>query len=78
VDEQYRMLGREHQADLEREADRRRLAAEARGTRPGLTGRWLTWTLGWLGEKVSDTRTWRLRSRPTRASDAGVPPGPSK
>jgi hypothetical protein len=28
VDEIYRMLGREHEADLEREAQRRRLAAE--------------------------------------------------
>jgi hypothetical protein len=27
VDEIYRMLGREHEADLEREAQRRRLAA---------------------------------------------------
>lgn len=30
VDETYRMLGREHQADLEREAQRRHLAAAAR------------------------------------------------
>ena len=30
VDETYRMLGREHQADLEREAQRRRLAAAAK------------------------------------------------
>jgi hypothetical protein len=28
VDETYRMLGREHDADLEREAARRRLAAQ--------------------------------------------------
>ena len=28
MDETYRMLGREHDADLEREAARRRLAAE--------------------------------------------------
>ena len=28
MDETYRMLGREHEADLEREAARRRLAAE--------------------------------------------------
>ena len=35
MDETYRMLGREHQADLEREADRRRLAATARGTKAG-------------------------------------------
>jgi hypothetical protein len=32
MDETYRILGTEHQADLEREADRRRLAATARGT----------------------------------------------
>jgi hypothetical protein len=32
MDETYRMLGREHQAELEREADRRRLAAAARAT----------------------------------------------
>lgn len=34
VEETFRMLGREHQADLEREAQRRRLAAAARGARP--------------------------------------------
>jgi hypothetical protein len=32
-DETYRMLGREHEADLEREAAKWRLAAEARGER---------------------------------------------
>jgi hypothetical protein len=31
MDETYRMLGREHEADLEREALSRRRAAEARG-----------------------------------------------
>ena len=35
MDETYRILGTEHQADLEREADRRRLAAAARGTKGG-------------------------------------------
>jgi hypothetical protein len=34
MDETYRMLGREHQADLEREALKRRLAADARAARP--------------------------------------------
>jgi hypothetical protein len=29
MDETYRMLGREHEADLEREAHKRRLAADA-------------------------------------------------
>jgi hypothetical protein len=33
VDETYRMLGREHEADLEREARRRRLAAAVRAAR---------------------------------------------
>ena len=34
--ETHRMLGREHEADLEREAAKRALAAEARGpSRPG-------------------------------------------
>ena len=33
VDETYRMLGREREADLEREARRRRLAAAARAAR---------------------------------------------
>jgi hypothetical protein len=33
VDETFRMLGREHQADLEREAQKRQLAALA-GTAP--------------------------------------------
>jgi hypothetical protein len=31
MDETYRMLGREHQADLEREAQKRRLASVASG-----------------------------------------------
>ena len=48
MDETYRMLGREHQADLEREADRRRLAATARGTNGG-------WTLPKIG-----LRRWKL------------------
>jgi hypothetical protein len=34
VDETYRMLGREHQADLKREAQRRHLAATARAAQP--------------------------------------------
>jgi hypothetical protein len=34
MDETCRMLGREHQADLEREAVRRHLAAMARAGRP--------------------------------------------
>ncbi len=33
MDETYRMLGREHQADLDREAARRRLASQARRAR---------------------------------------------
>jgi hypothetical protein len=37
MDEMYSMLGREHQADLEREAVRRRRAAEVR-ERPGADG----------------------------------------
>ena len=32
-DETYRMLGREHEADLERDARKWKLAAEARGSR---------------------------------------------
>jgi hypothetical protein len=32
-DETFRMLGREHEADLEREAAKRHLAAEVRGHR---------------------------------------------
>ena len=35
MDETYRMLGREHQADLERHADKWRCAAETRVGRPG-------------------------------------------
>jgi hypothetical protein len=34
VDETYRMLGREHEADLAREAEKRRLAAGAQDSRP--------------------------------------------
>ncbi len=37
--ETYRMLGREHEADLAREAKKRARAAEAR--RPSPSGRWL-------------------------------------
>jgi hypothetical protein len=37
MDETYRILGQEHRADLEREVDRRRLAAIARGTKSGRT-----------------------------------------
>jgi hypothetical protein len=38
MDETYRMLGREHEADLEREAHRRRLAGSAaRQARPKLS-----------------------------------------
>lgn len=36
VDEALRMLGREHQADLDREALKRRWAALARGSRPAV------------------------------------------
>ncbi len=32
MDETYRMLGREHEADLERDAEKWRHAAEARGS----------------------------------------------
>jgi hypothetical protein len=35
MDETYRMLGKGHQDDLEREADRRRLATTARGSKTG-------------------------------------------
>jgi len=35
MDETYRMLGRERQADLEREAQKRRLATVARAGQPG-------------------------------------------
>ena len=34
MDEMYRMLGREHEADLEREARKWERAAEVRGGRP--------------------------------------------
>jgi hypothetical protein len=34
MDEMYRMLGREHEADLEREARKWERAAEVRGQRP--------------------------------------------
>lgn len=37
MDEMYRMLGTEHQADLEREAEKHRLAAQV--SRPGPRGR---------------------------------------
>jgi len=50
VDETYRMLGREHEADLAREAQKRRLAASAHDSRPvrvrgqeRLGGRKRTW-----------------------------------
>lgn len=34
MDEMFRMLGREQQADFDREAERRRLAKDSRGDRP--------------------------------------------
>jgi hypothetical protein len=42
VDEIYKMLGREHQADLDREASRRALASSLLG-RPGLTQHAVAW-----------------------------------
>lgn len=39
LDETYRMLGREHELDLEREAQKRGLAAAARVERRSATGR---------------------------------------
>ena len=38
MDEMYRMLGREHEADLEREARKWERAAEVRGRRPAPGG----------------------------------------
>jgi hypothetical protein len=38
MDEMYRMLGKEHQADLEREAQKRHRAAEVRGQRRAPAG----------------------------------------
>jgi hypothetical protein len=38
MDEMYRMLGREHEADLEREARKWERAAEVRGQRLALVG----------------------------------------
>jgi hypothetical protein len=46
MDETYRMLGKEHEADLEREAEKWRRAAEVRGQRrpgvprPRMQARW--------------------------------------
>jgi hypothetical protein len=50
VDEMYRMLGREHQADLDREARKHDLASRLPSRRPGLTRQALT-------------RFWRLATR---------------
>lgn len=50
MDEMYRILGREHQADLEREAVRRRRAAEVRAER----------------REPDDARTTAPRRRPAR------------
>lgn len=55
-DETYRMLGREHEADLEREAAKTRLAVEVRGRRRAAAGsntnRWRTWWAGMRGREV--------------------------
>jgi hypothetical protein len=52
VDEIYRMLGREHEADLEREAQRRRLASgvpRARRLRFRISSLRLRPRTGWYG-----------------------------
>ncbi|TML41607.1 MAG: hypothetical protein E6G25_01780 [Actinobacteria bacterium] len=50
MDEMYRMLGREHEADLEREAHSRRLAATVRSGRqaPAEAPRARPWKRLWL------------------------------
>jgi hypothetical protein len=52
VDETYKMLGREHQADLDREASKRALASRL-PSRPGLTRRAVVW-FGRLAARRAD------------------------
>ena len=56
-DETYRMLGREHEADLELEAAKARLAAEARRGRRALLPPAGTRTEG-RGRSDSRSRSW--------------------
>lgn len=58
MDEIYRMLGREHQEDLDREASKRALASSLPG-RPGLTQHAVAWFR-------------RLATRRPAAGDASV------
>jgi hypothetical protein len=58
MDEIYKMLGREHQADLDREASKRALASNL-PCHPGLTQHAVAWFR-------------RLATRPPAAGDASV------
>lgn len=66
MDEMYRMLGREHQADLDREASKHALASRLPSRRPGLTRQALT-------------HFWRLATRTdTGGANVGDAAGPRR
>jgi hypothetical protein len=64
MDEQYRMLGREHQADLEREAAKWRRGAELRASRPPSTA-------------ANPARGWNRRRSLLRATHIWIERGTS-
>jgi hypothetical protein len=64
VDETYKMLGREHQRDLEREAAKRALASRLPG-RAGLILHGLAW--------FRRTAMWRGGEAGTNVGDVGEP-----
>jgi hypothetical protein len=73
MDETYRMLGREHEADLEREARRRQRAAavkQSRGTEPHRRRRTVA-VVAYVGSLIRSSRRARSGSsvsfgRPSR------------
>jgi hypothetical protein len=67
MDETYRMLGREHQADLEREADRHRRAEVGRGGVAPAPGREVT-----RGRKRAQLVFARVTALMSRAARAGA------
>lgn len=65
-DETYRMLGREHEADLERDARKWQRAAEVRGSRRNRVGGWFTTQARQLG-RFAGTRLASFLLRLARA-----------
>ncbi len=82
MDEMYRMLGREHQADLDREASKHALASRLPSRRPGLTRQALT-HFWWLatrtdtgGANVGDAAASSTSARAARPPPPGASASP--